>query len=229
MQDSAMTANDAPSQKVRRMAGLSLHGWENVMLASLALAAVFAALVGVATYCVVQLQRAEIAEAKEESERYKLDVERKISEADARAAEAKLELAKFKEPRSISAAQAETMSREMLPFSGTTFEFASANESEPLSVVDAVENALIKAGWVVRGTSNIIFISRANRTSVALAAETGVSVQSFSENQKETAAARALAQCLSEIGIAARFEWANPANTPKQATPAILIAVGKKP
>jgi hypothetical protein len=42
------------------MLGLSLQAWENVMMGSLAFAALVAAIVGISTYCVVQLQREEI-------------------------------------------------------------------------------------------------------------------------------------------------------------------------
>ena len=59
------------------MFGLSLHVWENVMVGSLAFAALAAAIVGVATYAVVQLQRVEIEHSN-----------RTIAEANARAAEA---------------------------------------------------------------------------------------------------------------------------------------------
>src|SRR6266851_3627047 len=60
------------SRTDRRMLGLSLHGWENTMVASLALAAVFAAIVGICTYCVVQLQREEIQASKDDFEKYKI-------------------------------------------------------------------------------------------------------------------------------------------------------------
>lgn len=74
------------------MLGLSLHAWENVMVGSLAFAALVAAIVGVSTYCVVQLQRQEIAASKSEFYRYKLETERNISEANARQREAELKL-----------------------------------------------------------------------------------------------------------------------------------------
>ena len=73
MHEIAMTANASFSKTVRRMFGLSLHGWENAMIASLAFAAFFAVIVGVSTYCVVQLQRQEIAASKEDFERYKIE------------------------------------------------------------------------------------------------------------------------------------------------------------
>jgi len=50
------------------MFGLSLHDWEHAMLASLVLAAVFAALVAFSTYCVVMLQRHELSESEERIE-----------------------------------------------------------------------------------------------------------------------------------------------------------------
>jgi hypothetical protein len=70
------------------MLGLSLHGWENVMVGSLAFAALFAAIVGISTYCVVQLQREEISASKDDFERYKIDASKEIaasrSDADAK-------------------------------------------------------------------------------------------------------------------------------------------------
>jgi hypothetical protein len=83
--------NKVFSKKVRRMLGLSLHGWENTMVASLAFAALFSVIVGVSTYCVVQLQREEITSSKEEFERYKLEAGEKISTANASGEAAKAE------------------------------------------------------------------------------------------------------------------------------------------
>jgi hypothetical protein len=93
------------SKTVRRMFGLSLHAWENVMVGSLAFAAFAALVVGIATFAVVKLQRQEIAASKDELERYKLDAGQAIAEAGARAAEANLALEKFKAPRQIKGAE----------------------------------------------------------------------------------------------------------------------------
>jgi hypothetical protein len=79
------------------MLGLSLHAWENIMLGSLAFAAVAAAVVGVATYCVVQLQRVELAASKEEFEKYKIDTGKEIAAANAVGDSAKAEAAKANE------------------------------------------------------------------------------------------------------------------------------------
>lgn len=63
------------------MLGLSLNGWENAMVLSLILAGFLALLVGVTTYAVVRLQRIELAESRQELERYQAEAEVKIEEA----------------------------------------------------------------------------------------------------------------------------------------------------
>ena len=97
------------------MLSLSLHGWEDVLIASLAGVAFFGVLVGVATWAVVKLQRVEIAASKGEFETYKLDAGKKIAdanavgeaakasaaEANARTKEAELALEKYKQPRHL--------------------------------------------------------------------------------------------------------------------------------
>src|SRR4051794_6129035 len=93
------------SKRVRRMFGLSLHGWENWMVGSLIVAAAFALIAGFATWAVVRLQRIELAESKKDFDKFKLDADKKISEATAKALESQLELAKFKAPRALNTEQ----------------------------------------------------------------------------------------------------------------------------
>jgi hypothetical protein len=100
-QEMASAENAIFSTRVTRILGLSLHGWENLMVASLAFAAIFAAIVGISTYCVVQLQRQEIASSNDELDRFKLETSEKISEANARQREAELELTRIRFPRSL--------------------------------------------------------------------------------------------------------------------------------
>lgn len=81
------------------MLGLSLESWNYVMLGSLVVGVV-------ATYAVIYLQRLENEAAKLALDEYKLSVARDIAEANARTAEAELELANLKEkvaPRRILA------------------------------------------------------------------------------------------------------------------------------
>ena len=81
--------------------GFSLHGWEDVMRGSLAAVGVFGLIVGLATWFVVKLQRAELTESKAEFESFKLESGKQIAEANARAVEAQLALEKYKAPRTI--------------------------------------------------------------------------------------------------------------------------------
>jgi hypothetical protein len=69
------------SKKVRRMLGLSLHGWENWMVGSLIFAAAFALIAGFSTWAVVRLQRIELADSKMEFDKYKLTVEGQVADA----------------------------------------------------------------------------------------------------------------------------------------------------
>jgi hypothetical protein len=72
------------SKDVRRMLGLSLHGWENVMVVFLVVAGLTAFAAGVATWVVVALQRVEIASSEREFSKYKLETAKEISEANER-------------------------------------------------------------------------------------------------------------------------------------------------
>jgi hypothetical protein len=71
----------ATSKEVRRMLGLSLHGWENFMVVSLIIAGFFALIAGVTTWAVISLQRIEIAEsnARQKEAELKLEQLRKLS------------------------------------------------------------------------------------------------------------------------------------------------------
>jgi hypothetical protein len=80
--DAVKTENTASSKKVRRMLfGLELHLWEQLMLASLAVAGLIAIAVFITTASVVILQRAETARAKQELDAYKLTVEGQVADA----------------------------------------------------------------------------------------------------------------------------------------------------
>jgi hypothetical protein len=70
------------------MLGLGLDSWNNVMLFFLAVGAFAAALVGVSTFAVVQLQKAETQAAKDEFEKYKVDAGLEIAKANEAAGKA---------------------------------------------------------------------------------------------------------------------------------------------
>jgi hypothetical protein len=73
--------NTTLSKGVRRVFGLDLHSWEQLMLWSLGAAALAAVLVVVTTTSVIHLQRVEAADAMREFDLYKLGVEAKVADA----------------------------------------------------------------------------------------------------------------------------------------------------
>lgn len=138
------------SKKVRRMFGLSLQGWENWMVASLIVAAAFALIAGFATWQVVRLQRIELADSKNEFDRYKLDTEQKIADANERTARSQAELARFRiqaGARQINGVKFKELSGGK-PKATVEIVFLKGNE-EVLSLVYWLLGALKGAQWEV--------------------------------------------------------------------------------
>jgi hypothetical protein len=169
------------SKEVRRMLGLSLHGWENVMVVALIIAGFFALIAGAATWAVVRLQRAELTESQNELDKYKLTVKGQVadakkegleagkaageaniraSEAKERAAKAELELAKMKRPRKLDTTQFANLVQILRPFGGKSFWIitegiespGNPNEQELLST--QLSQAFVGAGWVKVASSS---------------------------------------------------------------------------
>ena len=95
--ESKQTPIATVSKRVKVIWGLNLHTWEHLMLAALAIVGIAGVAAALATGFVVKLQRVSIKESSEELEKYKLDAGEKIATADAKAAEAKIEVAKANE------------------------------------------------------------------------------------------------------------------------------------
>src|ERR1700747_704829 len=81
MHETAMMTNSDFSKRVRRMLGLGLDSWNNVLLFFLAITAVAASFVGFSTYATIKLAKQEAADSKREFDEYKLTVEGKVAEA----------------------------------------------------------------------------------------------------------------------------------------------------
>jgi hypothetical protein len=72
----------APLAKgVKKMWGLSLDSWNNVIVGFLALGAVAAVVVGVSTYIAFQLQKQEAKDSKDELDKYKIEAATRVEEA----------------------------------------------------------------------------------------------------------------------------------------------------
>jgi hypothetical protein len=95
MAEAPSTEKTALSRKVRRSVfGITLHGWEQLMLLALGATGLVAIAVALTTTSVVILQRHETAEAKRELEEYKVEAGTKISAAEAVGLTAKADIAK---------------------------------------------------------------------------------------------------------------------------------------
>ena len=95
------------SKRVKMIWGLSLHGWEDLMRASLLVVGVFGLIAGLSTWFVVKLQRAELAQSKLEFDKYKLDADTKVESAKAAGDTAKAEVEKAQAAISVAKAEAE--------------------------------------------------------------------------------------------------------------------------
>lgn len=69
------------SKKVRRMFGLGLDSWNNLVVVFLAIGAIAAIIVGISTYAVIRLQKVEAKDADDAFELYKLGVAAQVAEA----------------------------------------------------------------------------------------------------------------------------------------------------
>lgn len=209
------------------MFGLSLHGWENAMVVFLLIAGFFALVSGVATWVVVRLQRMEIAKSEKEFEKYKLDTAKEISEANARAAEAKLELAKFKEPRLLSMEQQKKISEIVMLAGSVPFDFAIQVEQEAENLMKQIGAALVAGGWKWQPHSNPFF-HPVDTPMVASVSYAGIAIQITESRRKDwTVAVNLLKAALDGEGVNVTLHQAVP---DEQDTPnAIHIIVGRKP
>jgi hypothetical protein len=81
MHETEQIDNTNFSSKVRRMFGLGLDSWNNLVVVFLAIGAIAAVFVGISTYAVVRLQRAEAKDANDAFELYKLGVAAQVADA----------------------------------------------------------------------------------------------------------------------------------------------------
>jgi hypothetical protein len=169
----AMTENTNFSKGVRRMLGLSLDGWNNVMLWCLAFVAIAAISVGVAQYVIIQLAKQEAADAKAEFDKYKLTVEGKVADAkkegieagkaagnalvraaelEKEAADARLETERLKQVvawRSISPEGASKLEKVLAVKPGSVNLRFTDGDPEALFLAIQISRILSKANWKI--------------------------------------------------------------------------------
>jgi hypothetical protein len=211
------------------MLGLSLHGWENAMVVFLIIAGFFALIAGAATWAVVRLQRIEIAESKQEFDKYKLDTSKEIAEANARALEAQLALEKFKAPRSISVEARNRLAESMKEFGGQQyFGMVASDVADAWDIWREISLSLELAGWKRLPPPGQTATQYGPPAGIPLAPQAGVMILSSvanipSENMRLYGVAKALAAKLTDESIIAGAGFADiQPNT-------IAIVIGPKP
>jgi hypothetical protein len=173
MHASATMPNETFSKSERMIWGLSLHSWENVMTGSLAVAGVFALIVGVSTWAVVQLQRHEARDSAEKiaflnNETARLHAQNALTSDSllanvhtarssaitglaTRTVAERIAVAQgLLDPKSISeAARSLNIISKVAPFAGKKFDAVVASiDIELGTLLLTLRNALKNAGWV---------------------------------------------------------------------------------
>lgn len=178
----------------------------------------------------------QAAAAETKAEGFRLAIataNERASQAEARAAEAKLELAKLKTPRSLSLKQQESIANALHAFAGTHFDIAVNNDVEAQGLLAPIEAALKAAGWIEiewKGGDPVAEITYAREgfPKVGLVSVHGVIVQMHPQQVVPLGqAAQSLASALSANGVVAKAEGGVGVRNVN--TEAIHILIGKKP
>ncbi len=157
----------------------------------------------------------------------------RAAHAEERAAEANLELAKLKTPRTLNPGQQKLISEALKGFAGTQFDMAINHDVEAIGLLPSLENALKSAGWIEIDWKSGAPIAEINFTrkdlpAVGLVSISGLVIQMHPEQVPTLGtAAQALASALDGQGIAAKAEPG--IGFPNINTKAIHIVIGEKP
>ena len=156
-----------------------------------------------------------------------LEAEARAAEANERAEQAQLELAKLKQPRTISNDQREFIVRNLRDFAGQPFGFSAYSDPEAHGFVIQLDAVLKSAGWVrVPSQIGAIEYDVAGDT-VGAAAGSGLSAFIGTDNEEAELALRSLSGAFRLAGIQCTYKKTEQlaGKEPK----AIIIHVGKKP
>lgn len=147
-------------------------------------------------------------------------------------AEAKLELAKFKAPRTLTPQQQKHITDKLRPFAGTPFDCYVNNDPEPLELMWQISDTLKAAGWIHQSveTKGQITISVAGKPKVGAIVTTGIEIQ-IAESRKAVWAATVVSmkEALTHEGIATDLKAIIEGSEGAEHPNAIHIKIGKKP
>jgi hypothetical protein len=234
----------AVSSEVRRMFGHDLPWWVDTMnviyLWMLAIGAGAAIAIALTSWFIIKWQ-GEIQRGKDiDFEKYKLEtkvktdqLERETADANARALETKLELAKLRTPRIITPEQQSRIAEKIKPFSGIAFDLAVvSSDQDTVDLLPTIEDALTQGGWKpIAWVGGAILYDRARskRVMAGVVTARGVNVLVDPEQIPNLLpAAEALSAALNAEDIGARAA-ANTDSSLSENKTAIHVIVGTKP
>lgn len=120
-------------------------------------------------------------DAKRDTSLVKLHISQaneRASNADKAATEAKLELAKFRAPRTLTAEQRSAIEAAMKVFPKTPFDMWASADSEATGLAEEIEQALLAAGWEEFDAGNPIGLHRGGgKKSLGILIASGISVE----------------------------------------------------
>lgn len=190
--------------------------WALVFGAIAAIALVVTTRIGITRAKQLSDVQAELIGAKDRQLAIDLrDKDKKIAEADARAVEAQLELARLTAPRTLSVEQQNRIGEKLKAFHGTTFEVVTyPGEPESVAFSQVIANTLVRAGWALNSDQGHGFL-------LGLASGVVVVVGKQAGPQAEQAGTTLVESLISE-GVAAKLGSASIVTM-------IKIQVAKKP
>jgi hypothetical protein len=150
---SVMPSTDVSKQRGRRVFGLDLDGWNNVVVASFAIAAMAAIVGGIGTWWVIQLQKedgAKLQVALKNADQRIAEAAERSAAASERAANAELALERLRQqtqPRRLDG-NALVMALEARPKAPVEILF-TRDDAEAFSLSMQIRDFLKMAGWEV--------------------------------------------------------------------------------
>ncbi len=210
MADKTQIESAISSKRERRMFGLSLDSWNNLMVGFLLMAAAFGVLAGVSTYCVVRLQRQSAGDQAERIETLHNE---------------NLRLQQRLAPRRLSAEAKAELTAKLTDLKGVKFAL-SAVGPEPIDLAIDTADALTAAGliWIDWPSPGDVGTNLPGRHRVGNVALNGTVVRTFNPS---------LAKARDNIAAALtapEFEGTRvePVEPVVPGFPAVLIMIGTK-
>jgi hypothetical protein len=228
----------------KRMLGFDLDSWNDILVVSLAVAAIAAVFVLLSTYTVIQLQKAQEIATKQEFDRYKIEAGREVSKAQERIVELqnsnieaqraleserieRLLLQKKFSWRHLDDNQLRRIIKVLLPYPGLPFDCQIA-DAESLNLLTEISKVLLAVNWIAKSShAGPVVIRATNGIAVGVFLGTKLTISDSAASESDFGpAARALANALTSEGIEATAE-SDPNET--VSNPIIHIKVGSKP